>query len=404
MTEVISKVSGAATICVAVIVEQESHTLPDCLRSVVDVATHALIMHANETDPTVNVAMDMFERLKLSGECIHYKFDDFADAKNTLLKMAKERGYDYVLYLDADERLEVETTMIDLSTKLLWVIDKKTPVEINGLLEVPIITRDSLFRQVRIIHTGASVEWVLPVAEVPYSPIHDPRPFSGIRIRNTQRGRRQAVPAPLDDIEKLLPFLNGDELNMELLPPWLEPDMRLNIRDHIWFHLARWSTRHEEARPYYYKIYKNSPDSHYIYETMYELYYMDYPNATGGEALELIERLSALCLLYPNRYEAFNRLARILRHSGGNNLLKLLGRNMIKPHAYSEASSGIIDRLAYIELLDCLFDSELRTGSWADASTYYHKLIEYDDKQNILTPEQRQDRSHKLMHYVSTRR
>lgn len=80
------------------IVKNEEHTLRDCLASVRDVADEIVIVDTGSTDGTVAIAKEF-------GATVGYFewIGDFAAARNEALKLCTG---EWILYLDADERLD----------------------------------------------------------------------------------------------------------------------------------------------------------------------------------------------------------------------------------------------------------------------------------------------------------
>jgi len=83
------------------IVKNEQDYLEDCLRSVRDVADEIIILDTGSTDKTLEIA-------KMYKAKIHtFKWlDDFSAARNESIKYAKS---DWILWLDADERLQSDS-------------------------------------------------------------------------------------------------------------------------------------------------------------------------------------------------------------------------------------------------------------------------------------------------------
>ena len=79
------------------IVKNEGNYLYDCLKSVKEVVDEIIIIDTGSTDKTIEIAK------KFNAKIFTYKWnDDFSAARNYSLEHC---NYDWVLYLDADERL-----------------------------------------------------------------------------------------------------------------------------------------------------------------------------------------------------------------------------------------------------------------------------------------------------------
>ena len=87
----------APLLTAALIVRDEQHFLPDCLRSLDGVANEVVVVDTGSTDRTCEIVQEAGARL------LHHAWnDDFAAARNVALDAA--RG-DWILYIDADERV-----------------------------------------------------------------------------------------------------------------------------------------------------------------------------------------------------------------------------------------------------------------------------------------------------------
>lgn len=79
------------------IVKNEEKSLPQCLKTVRDVVDEMIVLDTGSRDKTVEIAVEMGAKVYHFDWC-----DDFATARNEVLKYAKN---DWILVLDADERL-----------------------------------------------------------------------------------------------------------------------------------------------------------------------------------------------------------------------------------------------------------------------------------------------------------
>ncbi len=87
----------------SMIVKNEEKYLEDCLKSVRGVADEIVIVDTGSTDHTIEIAQEYNAKL------FHYTWiNDFSAARNYALE--KSTG-DWVLYLDADERLSKSSLM-----------------------------------------------------------------------------------------------------------------------------------------------------------------------------------------------------------------------------------------------------------------------------------------------------
>jgi tetratricopeptide (TPR) repeat protein len=109
------KTGEAATLAVCMIVKNEERFLPDCLTSIRDIADQIILLDTGSTDATKAVGK------KFKAEIHDFRWvDDFAAARNESIKYA---ACDWILWLDADERLTIESKSI---IKDILVNDNRT--------------------------------------------------------------------------------------------------------------------------------------------------------------------------------------------------------------------------------------------------------------------------------------
>jgi glycosyltransferase involved in cell wall biosynthesis len=86
------------TLSLCMIVKDEEKNLPECLESVKDVVDEIIVVDTGSIDRTANIAQSF------GAQVYHFKWcDDFAAARNESLRHATG---DYILWLDADDRIE----------------------------------------------------------------------------------------------------------------------------------------------------------------------------------------------------------------------------------------------------------------------------------------------------------
>lgn len=88
------------SLSLCMIVRDEAQMLPDCLRSARAAADEIIVVDTGSTDETPNVALQFGARL-----IRHEWHDDFSEVRNASIETA---GSDWILWLDADERLRPE--------------------------------------------------------------------------------------------------------------------------------------------------------------------------------------------------------------------------------------------------------------------------------------------------------
>jgi len=98
------KSDKAATLAVCMIVKNEEGFLPDCLASIRDIADQIILLDTGSTDNTKAIGQ------KYHAEIHDFNWvDDFAAARNESIKYANR---DWIFWLDADERLTIESKPI----------------------------------------------------------------------------------------------------------------------------------------------------------------------------------------------------------------------------------------------------------------------------------------------------
>lgn len=90
------------------IVKNEENFLSDCLDSISEYVDEIIIVDTGSTDNTVNIAN------KFTDNIYHFNWvEDFSLARNECLKYAKGK---WILYLDADERIDIKNANLMLET------------------------------------------------------------------------------------------------------------------------------------------------------------------------------------------------------------------------------------------------------------------------------------------------
>lgn len=84
---------------VLIITKNEEELIADCIKSIKDIADEVIVLDANSTDKTREIAE------KLGAKVVVNKFIDFADQRNFGFRQSQG---DWVLYLDSDERATEE--------------------------------------------------------------------------------------------------------------------------------------------------------------------------------------------------------------------------------------------------------------------------------------------------------
>ena len=101
---VMLEIANIPSVCLSMIVKNESAIICRLLDSVREVIDYACICDTGSTDDTVSIVNNYFETNNLNGCVITKEFVDFSTNRNYALAEAKKHG-DYVLLLDADMKL-----------------------------------------------------------------------------------------------------------------------------------------------------------------------------------------------------------------------------------------------------------------------------------------------------------
>ncbi len=91
------------TICLNMIVKNESHIILRCLESVKDMIDYWVISDTGSTDNTQQIIRDFFTEHQIPGELHEHPWKDFSHNRNLALELARDKA-DYLLMMDADDQ------------------------------------------------------------------------------------------------------------------------------------------------------------------------------------------------------------------------------------------------------------------------------------------------------------
>ncbi len=97
------------TVCLNMIVKNESLVIKRCLQSVMPLIDYWVIVDTGSTDNTQSIITDLLK--DIPGELHEKPWKNFAHNRNEALKLAKNKG-DYLLLIDADEMLEYSSNYV----------------------------------------------------------------------------------------------------------------------------------------------------------------------------------------------------------------------------------------------------------------------------------------------------
>lgn len=96
--------AGRSSICLNMIVKDESHIITRCLDSVRDVIDYWVISDTGSTDGTQNIITDYFDQHRIPGILTEDPWENFAHNRNIALRNAQGKA-DFILLMDADDYL-----------------------------------------------------------------------------------------------------------------------------------------------------------------------------------------------------------------------------------------------------------------------------------------------------------
>lgn len=126
------KVSKKQTICMCMIVKNESHVIARCIKSFAPIADYFIICDTGSSDNTIEVIKKTVSDLGLKGEVLEHPWKNFAHNRSLSLKAGKNKA-DYLLVIDADEVLKYK-----VGNKFFEVDDIKEDPKIT----MPVLDKD----------------------------------------------------------------------------------------------------------------------------------------------------------------------------------------------------------------------------------------------------------------------
>ncbi len=138
------------------IVRNEEKNLPNCLKHIKNVVDEIIVVDTGSTDKTPYIAK------KLGAKLYHFKWrDDFSAARNESLKHAKG---DYIIYLDADDRVSKKDAEKIAILKANLPKEKNLAYSLKIVLPSPEKGKNSAY-QVRIFPNLPDVRFEQPIHE-----------------------------------------------------------------------------------------------------------------------------------------------------------------------------------------------------------------------------------------------
>lgn len=96
------------TICLTMIIKNESKIIERCLGSVVSICDYMTICDTGSTDNTVELVEKFFKNNNVKGTLYHHEWKNFGYNRSLSLDVARKSGADYILCIDADMIMTVK--------------------------------------------------------------------------------------------------------------------------------------------------------------------------------------------------------------------------------------------------------------------------------------------------------
>lgn len=159
------------TICLSMIVKNESHVIERCLASLVEHIDAYSIVDTGSTDSTMDIIRGFMDRHRIPGEVVCRPWVDFAHNRNEALELSRKHG-DFSLFIDADEtfhtapdftmpplhldayEVQIRFGQTDVGYHRLQLVRNSLPFRYVGVLHEVLVCGEQ-FRRGRL--TGASI-------------------------------------------------------------------------------------------------------------------------------------------------------------------------------------------------------------------------------------------------------
>lgn len=168
---------GKQTVCLNMIVKDESKIICRCLESALSLIDYWVIVDTGSSDGTQEVIKRYMKQKGVPGELHERPWKDFAHNRNEALNLAAGKA-DYVLFIDADDCFEIDPTfkMPKLDKTFYYI-----PIQLPGLL----------YPRIQLIKNQKIWNWVGVRHEVlPPPPGATHATLDGVKIACTRDGAR----------------------------------------------------------------------------------------------------------------------------------------------------------------------------------------------------------------------
>lgn len=140
------------TVCLNMIVKNESEVIKRCLTSVLPIIDYWVIVDTGSTDGTQEIIKNFMKTNGIPGELHERPWVDFSHNRNEALSLAQNKG-DYVLFIDADEYLVYDD-------------DFKLPTLNKDYFYINISHSGSIYGRIHLINNHLDWKWVGVLHEV----------------------------------------------------------------------------------------------------------------------------------------------------------------------------------------------------------------------------------------------
>ena len=322
------------TICLNMIVKNESKVIEACLASVKPFIDYWVIVDTGSDDNTKEIIKDFMK--DVPGELHERPWVNFAHNRNEALSLAKNKG-DYVLLIDADEVLQCSENCFGELGKDIYLI----PVRVVGVADTHrngLINNHLNWWWEGVIHEDLrcpevkSVE-VLKGAFILYNTHNE---------GESGRSRDSSIVKCLRDIEVLEKALSEDPNNSRYL-------------HYLGISYAVAGNFEGAKKSFEKRITVPSPDRHETYLTMY---YLGVIQEDLGDLDAALLSFAKAYEFHPIRAEPLVHSARIYHQKGNLSQEYLLYKRALTlpfPEKDANVEYPIYDHLALLEFVNCAF-------------------------------------------------
>src|SRR5579883_281073 len=124
------------TICLNMIVKDEAHVIRRCLASVKPLIDTWIIVDTGSKDGTQEIIREFMK--DIPGELFERPWVDFGHNRNEALALARRKA-DYILFIDADDRLVIEDNFVLPNLKKDYYAVRQRIAKEHAIVDHPII-------------------------------------------------------------------------------------------------------------------------------------------------------------------------------------------------------------------------------------------------------------------------